>query len=89
MSDNPAFAFAIGQTVRWSAQLRAAWHDGCAEAGHPAEAPVGRIVSQIPDGYCGTCDADGRDDCAGPWYGVDFDDGPGSGSYAQHELEAA
>jgi hypothetical protein len=86
--------FAVGQTVRWTAEARADWYesraaDGVAMAGCPT---VGRIVFMCDqNGYCGSCDVSG-DDCAGPWYAVDFGEGPSTGyggMYAQHELEAA
>lgn len=74
------YAFTPGQTVRWSARLRADWHGSI---------PVGRITDQYPtDAYCGLCDTDGRN-CPGPWYGVDFTGALGAGVYGEHELEAA
>jgi hypothetical protein len=88
-----AARFAIGQTVRWNAELTRGWYGGRAADGaaYAQAAQVGRVAEVIQDGYCGTCDNDGRT-CPGPWYAVDFGDGPSSGfggSYAGHELEAA
>jgi hypothetical protein len=86
--------FAIGQTVRWSAELTHGWYEGRAADGvsYAQGAQIGRIADVCDEGgYCGTCDAS-RQDCPGPWYVVDFGDGPAEGlggMYAQHELEAA
>ncbi len=85
--------FAIGQTVRLDDELTRDWYETRAAdgAGYAPGAQVGRIAEIISDGYCGTCDTGGRD-CSGPWYAVDFGDGPASGfggSYAAHELQPA
>lgn len=86
------YAFTTGQTVRHSTRLRRDWHDGrAAVVDRPGLLPIGRITDRHPDGYCGSCDADGTE-CAGPWYSVDFGEGPSNGLggiYAEHELEVA
>ena len=92
MSTTPDFT--IGQTVRWASPLRADWYGGRQADGMPEanDAGVGRIVARRDrDGYCGTCDHLGQK-CPGPWFTVDFGDGPSSGCgglYAGHELETA
>lgn len=80
--------FAIGQTVRWNAELTRGWYGGRAADGAAyVPAGIGRITGIIPDGYCGLCDHHGRDR-PGPWYVADIDP-TGVGSYGEHELEAA
>lgn len=83
-----------GQTVRLCAELTRDWYetraaDGVAYAQSPQ---VGRITDVFADsGYCGLCESRDRE-CPGPWYVVDFGDGPSGGfggMYGADELEAS
>lgn len=83
-----------GQTVRLCAELNQGWYEGRAADGVAyAQGPqVGRITDVFTDsGYCGLCESRDRE-CPGPWYVVDFGDGPSSGFggiYGADELEVA
>ena len=83
--------FGPGQTVRWNDELTRDWYEGRAADGvsYASGAQVGRITAVRTDsGWCGLCDYHDRE-CPGPWYVVDFGDGPGSGIYGADELEPA
>lgn len=90
----PTYRYTVGQTVRWSPDLRRDWYEGRTAdgAGYAQDAQVGRVADRHDgEGYCGLCEYRGAD-CPGPWYSVDFGDGPSNGLgglYAEHELEAA
>jgi hypothetical protein len=83
-----------GQTVRLCAELAREWYETRAADGvaYAQCAQVGRITDVFADsGYCGLCESRDRE-CPGPWYVVDFGDGPSSGfggMYGADELEAA